>query len=412
MKVLMINTVYAYGSTGKIVEQIEKAATNQGITCVAAHRYQESTHQHAKNCIPISTWLDCHIHNRLARYTMLTGCFSKIRTHLFLKKVKKFKPDIIHLHNIHGNYINVKQLFRYIKKHNIPVVWTLHDCWILTGHCFYYDIAGCHKWQTRCHHCPQKGTALVDASSFLYNRKKQLFHDVQNMTLVTPSQWLADEVALSHLKDFPTKVINNGIDLSVFRPVESSFRFQYGLENKTILLGVAFDWGYRKGLDIFIELAKRLDNTYKIVLVGTNDTVDEQLPSSILSIHKTNNQTELAEIYSTANLFVNPTREDNFPTVNIESLACGTPVLTFNTGGSPEIIDETSGSVVDVNDIDALEREIYRICQEKPYTKEACLARARQFDRKDKFEEYVHLYQTYYGDSSTAFGLTDKGILK
>lgn len=213
------------------------------------------------------------------------------------------------------------------------------------------------------------------------------------MTIVTPSKWLADLVRKSFLKEYPVKVINNGIDLSVFRPRESDFRQRYGLEDKYILLCVAFAWGKRKGLDVLIELSKRLDKRYQIVLVGTSENTEKQLPENIVSIRKTQNQQQLAEIYSAADLFVNPTREENFPTVNIESLACGTPVLTFQTGGSPEVIDETCGAVVDKEDVDAMQREIERICTEKPYTQGACIARAQNFDKKDKFDEYVDLYE-------------------
>lgn len=278
------------------------------------------------------------------------------------------------------------------------MIWTLHDCWSFTGHCPYFDIAHCDKWKTGCHNCPQYREypqSLFDNSKFMWKLKKKWFTGVENMTIVTPSQWLADLVKQSYLKDYPVKVINNGIDLSVFKPADSDFREKYHISaDKEILLGVAFGWGKRKGLDVFLELDKRLDaEKYQIVLVGTDDAVDKQLPENIISIHRTQNQQELAEIYSAADLFVNPTREENYPTVNMESIACGTPVLTFNTGGSPEIPDDTCGAVVPCDDVDAMEREIVRICRDKPFTKEVCLARAKAFDMNDRFEEYVELYK-------------------
>lgn len=214
------------------------------------------------------------------------------------------------------------------------------------------------------------------------------------MTLVTPSEWLAELTRQSFLKDYPVKVINNGIDLSIFKPTESDFRRRYNCEDKFILLGVAFGWGKRKGLDVFVELSKRLDsNRFQIVLVGTSEAIDTQLPSNIISIHKTDNQSQLAEIYTAADLFVNPTREENFPTVNIESIACGTPVITFNTGGSPEIIDDTCGCVVDCDDIDGMERAILRIESERPYSETSCMIRAQKYDMNEKFKEYVKLYE-------------------
>ena len=218
---------------------------------------------------------------------------------------------------------------------------------------------------------------------------------MKNLTIVTPSQWLADLVKQSFLKDYPIKVIHNGIDLTVFKPTPSDFRKKYGIpENKFILLGVAFGWGARKGLDVFIELAHRLNKEkFQIVLVGTDNNVDKQLPQEIISIHRTQNQAELAEIYSAADLFVNPTREENYPTVNMEAIACGTPVVTFRTGGSPEILTERTGSIVDCDDIDALQKEIERICETKPFSKEDCITRAKEFDENVRFKEYLELYK-------------------
>ena len=229
----------------------------------------------------------------------------------------------------------------------------------------------------------------------MWKKKRSWFTGVPDMTLVTPSQWLADLVKRSFLSEYPVEVIPNGIDLNVFKPRASDFRRRYHIpEGKNILLGVAFGWGERKGLDVFLELAKRLDGAkYQIVLVGTDDSVDKQLPESIISIHRTENQQQLAVIYTAADLFVNPTREENYPTVNMESIACGTPVLTFRTGGSPEIVSPDTGSVVDCDDVDSLEKEIVRICQTKPYTEERCLNRAAEFDQFRRFKEYIRLYE-------------------
>ena len=230
----------------------------------------------------------------------------------------------------------------------------------------------------------------------MWRLKKRWFSGVKNLTVVTPSQWLAELVRQSFLKNYPVQVINNGIDLSVFNPTPSDFRKRNKIsDDKYLLLGVAFDWGVRKGLDVFIELSKRLSDQYQIVLVGTDSAVDAQLPKNIISIHKTQNQKELAEIYSAADLFVNPTREENYPTVNMESIACGTPVLTFRTGGSPEIVDDTCGYVVDCDDVDAMEREIRRITVNSPYTKEQCVLKAKSYDMNLKFEEYLKLYERH-----------------
>ena len=276
------------------------------------------------------------------------------------------------------------------------VVWTLHDCWAMTGQCPHFAMIKCDKWKTGCHHCPQYRQypqSYVDRTKTMWKFKKKWFTGVRNMTIVTPSHWLAELVKESFLKEYPVRVIHNGIDLSVFRPTESDFREKYHCENKHLVLGVAFDWGQRKGLDVFIELARRLGSDYKIVLVGTDEKVEQVLPDNIISIRRTQNQKELAEIYSVSDVFVNPTREDTFPTVNLEALACGTPVVTFRTGGSPECIDENCGCVVETNNVDILEQEIRRICNEKPFSEAACIRRAAGFDMRDRFEEYVRLYE-------------------
>lgn len=396
MKIFEINSV-PYGSTCNIMLGIAELAKQSRHSIITSSGY--STHP-VKNLpekhFNIGGVVDKSLHMVFAQCIGLNGCFSYFSTLKLLLKMKKYKPDIIHLHNLHGWFINLPLLFNFIKKHNINVVWTLHDCWSFTGHCPHFDMIGCDKWKTGCFSCPQYRDypkSVFDNSKYMYSLKKKWFTGVPYMTVVTPSEWLAGLVKQSFLRDYQTKVINNGIDLSIFKPTESDFRKKYNCENKYILLGVAFGWGKRKGLDVFIELSKSLDESYKIVLVGTDDNVDKVLPDKIISIHRTQNQAELAEIYTAADLFVNPTREENYPTVNMESIACGTPVVTFDTGGSPECLDKNCGCVVPKNDIDAMYREIIRICKEKPYSSTACIERAKSFDMKDRFSEYIKLYE-------------------
>ena len=396
MKVLSINSV-PYGSTCTIMQGVAKETKRIGCEVTVATGF--STHPTNFNVpyILIGNIWDKSIHILLARLLGRIGCFSEAYTRKFLKKVEKFTPDVIHLHNLHGWYINLPLLFRYIKKHHIRVIWTLHDCWAFTGHCPHFTMAKCDKWKTGCHHCPQYKEypqSAFDDSKAMWKLKKKWFTGVEDMTIVTPSQWLADLVKQSFLKDYPVKVIHNGIDLGVFKPTASDFREKHGIpEDKCILLGVSFGWGVRKGLDVFLELAKRLDSQkYQIVLVGTDETVDKQLPDNIISIHRTGNQQELAQIYTAADLFVNPTREENYPTVNMEALACGTPVITFRTGGSPEIIDETCGCVVNCDDVDTLTRQIQHICENKLYSMESCLKRAAGFGADNRYKEYLELY--------------------
>lgn len=400
MEIVQMNMV-PHGSTGKIMLQIATVAREHGhnavtysTECFSVNGKLETFQ--ATGHLTWGSFRENAVHYILGSTLGRNGCYSKHGTKRLVRELKKFQPDVIHLHNLHSFCINLPILFRYIKKNNIRTVWTLHDCWTFTGQCPYFDMVGCDKWKTGCHHCVQYNAypkSRIDNSKRMYKLKKRWFTGVKNMTLVTPSQWLADLTQQSFLKEYPVKVINNGVDLSVFKPTDSDFRKKYNCEGKKILLGVAFGWGERKGLDVFLELTKRLDESYQIVLVGTDDRVDMQLPDNIISIHRTNNQQELAEIYSAADLFINPTREENFPTVNMESLACGTPVLTFQTGGSPETIDGSCGSVVEKNDVDAMQREIIRICREKPFGETACVTHARAFDMNEKFLEYVRLYE-------------------
>lgn len=398
MKVAMINGG-VFGSTGKIMFGIADIIEKNGgeTLCASAvtatNKKREPSHEYYK----IGTYYSRKFSVLLSRITGRQNCYAKSATKKLLSQLNKFNPDILHLHNLHGDYVNLPLLFNYIKTNRIKVVWTLHDCWAFTGHCPHFTMIKCDKWKSGCYKCSQYNSypkSLFDNSKKMYSLKKRLFTGIENLTIITPSEWLAELVRQSFLKDYPVKVINNGINLTVFKPTESNFREKYNIGDKFIVLGVAFGWGKRKGLDVFIDLSKRLDNEkYQIVLVGTDDTIDKQLPKNIISIHRTQNQTELAEIYTAADLFVNPTREEVLGMVNIEANACGTPVLTFRTGGSPECINEQSGSVVDCDDIAALESEVKRICEISPFNKEDCIESAKGFDEKNTIGENLKVYE-------------------
>jgi len=400
MRVAILNML-PNGSTGKIMLQTAQVARKHGWEARTYCAIPFSVYGKPK---PFSapdhhTWggfYENMFHYYAGSILGRNGCYSAHGTRKLVKELKAFQPDVLHLHNLHSFCIHFPTLFSYIKKYNVTTIWTLHDCWTFTGNCPHFDMFGCDKWKTGCHHCQQKVSypkSMIDNSKTMYRLKKKWFTGVENMTLVTPSQWLAELTRDSFLQDYPVKVIPNGIDLSIFKPVESDFRQRYNCQDKTLLLGVSFGWDKRKGLDVFLALAKELPDNYRIVLVGTNEALDKQLPENIISIHRTDNQTQLAEIYSAVDLFVNPTREDTLPTVNIESLACGTPVVTFRTGGSPEIIDETCGAVVNKDDIQAMKEQILRICREKPYASADCQKRAESFEMYARFGQYVKLYE-------------------
>ena len=384
-----------YASTGNVVLNIAKQARTKGFKVYTCCRKSRAGLRYSYNDqIYIGTWLDRVISERLSILFGLNGYFNVINTWLFINKLKSIKPDLIHIHSMCDNYLNIKMFYRYLRESGVPIIWTLHDNWAFTGRCAQFR---CEKWREGCGNCPHLDyfpkSLFLDNTAKVWKVREKLYNSIHTMTIVTPSKWLSDLVRVSLFKEnHPIRVINNGINLNVFHPVESSFRKDHGIENKHMILAVAYFWDAGKGLYVFIELAKRLPENYQIVMVGTNDETDRQLPDNIISIHKTYNQEELVKIYSCADLFVNPTTDENFPTVNMEALACGLPVLTYDTGGCAEIIDENSGCAVKSGNIDELERQIIRICQTKPYKKEARITRASKFNMTDKFNEYVDLY--------------------
>ena len=337
-RILFINSV-CNGSTGSICKNLYKVAVEAGHECCIAYGRGEAPK--GSKTIKIGNKLDIYLHVLKARLFDASGFGSKQATKEFIKKIDEFKPDIIHLHNIHGYYVNIEILFKYLRAHpEIKKIWTLHDCWAFTGHCAYYTYAKCNKWQRCCNsNCPNKNEypkAIFSKVEKNFNRKKEIFNNVENMILVTPSEWLKNEVEKSYLKSYQIEVINNGVDTKIFKYTKSNIKEKYSIKNKKIILGVASVWDKRKGLDIFIKLSKRLDNNYQIVLIGLNKKQQKKVSDNIIGITRTENVQELVKWYSAAEVLFNPTLEDNYPTVNLEAIACGTPVITFDTGGSPE----------------------------------------------------------------------------
>lgn len=362
MKVLLINAVCGTGSTGKICAELAEKYEKEGCEVKIAYgRHAYVPEKYQKYAVRIGNDLEVKLHAIKTRLTDKHGLGSKKATKEFLRWAEEYSPDLLWLHNIHGYYINYEMLFEWIKKHpEMEVKWTLHDCWAFTGHCCYFDMVKCDKWQTMCKNCPQKfsypATNVLGNCEDNFKRKQRAFTGVKKITLITPSKWLANLVKKSFLNEYPVEVIYNTIDANIFKPTQSDFRQRFGLENKKIILGVASVWEKRKGLDDFIKLAEMIDENYVIVLVGLNDKQLRDIPSNIIGIKRTNGQKELAEIYTEADVFVNPTYEDNYPTVNLEAKACGTPVITYRTGGSPESVPNEN--VVEVGDINQLAKKI------------------------------------------------------
>lgn len=336
----------------------------------------------------------------LTRLTGRDSVWSWCNTRRIIKELKQEKPEIIHLHNLHGFYINYKKLFKFIKRNDIDVVWTLHDCWSMTGHCTYFDYIGCEKWKTGCEKCPTFKESylkswLFDRSKTTYNAKKKAFCGVKNLIFVTPSEWLAELLKQSFLKDYPVKIINNGINTENFSVIPNvSFKEILPI-GKKIVLAVASDWGERKGFFDVVEISRRLTEDYCVVIVGVTETQKQQLSGEkVIAIIRTENQRQLAELYSAAHVFINTTYEDNYPTVNIEALCCGCPIITYATGGSVETVDETNGMIVPKSDVDAMLSAIYAI-DDKMFDRQKISKDAKEkYTSENMVDAYIELYNS------------------
>lgn len=400
MNILQINSVCGIGSTGRIATDLHAILLSQGQQSTIA--FGRDAARYCDHTIRIGSKPDNYLHVARTRFLDSHGFGSAAATRKLIAQIEVLNPDVIHLHNLHGYYLHIGLLFDYLKVANKPVVWTLHDCWAFTGHCAYFDFAGCERWRSQCHDCPLKSeypkSLFFDRSQKNYQQKKALFTGVQKLTIVTPSKWLAALVKESFLQEYPVAVINNGIDLNVFQPTPSDFRRRFNLEDQFILLGVATPWSERKGYRFFLELAMQLRPDEKIVLVGVSAEHIKELPAGIIGIAKTDSTAELAEIYSAADLFINPTLEEVLGLVNIEALACGTPVVTFNSGGSPECLDENCGLVVERGDLPGLVAAIATVRKRgKAAYSIHCQNRAQDlFDKDGRFAEYVDLYKAMF----------------
>jgi putative colanic acid biosynthesis glycosyltransferase len=399
MKILQVSSTINTSAIGRIAEEIGQLAIEKGDESFVAYSHMGPNGSKSR-VIKVGSTFDTYFHGIQTRIFDNHAFASKAATRKLIRQIEEIDPDVIGVHNVHGYYLNMEIFFDYLKKVNKPVIYTLHDCWSFTGHCSYFDFVKCDRWKTQCYSCPSKkaypSSWLLDRSKENYHRKKEIFNGVSNLTIVTPSEWLAKLVKQSFLAGYPVQVINNGVNTSVFHPVVSSgIRDKHGIGQKKMILGVAYIWSHRKGLDEFIELSKHLPEDYITFLVGLSSAQIDRLPANIKGIGRTENVEELAALYSTADVFVNPTWQDNFPTTNLESLACGTPVITYNTGGSPEAIDEQTGIVVEKGDINGLKNAIFRIVENgKNHYNLNCRERAISLFRKeDRNADYLDLYR-------------------
>jgi putative colanic acid biosynthesis glycosyltransferase len=389
MRILLINSVCGVGSTGRIVTDIHHELIADGHSSLIAYGRNE-----AKNCdtvYRIGSNTNIYADVFMTRVFDRHGSMGHKATRAFLQKIDDYQPDLVHLHNIHGYYVNIEILMDDLKQKNIPVVWTLHDCWSFTGHCAYFDYPKCERWRESCGHCPRKqdypASFLMDRSSKNLAEKKRFFLGFENLTIVTPSHWLKDLVKQSFLGKYPIEVIQNGIDLGKFKAVDSRIRESLKLEEKKIVLGVAMIWDRRKGLEDMIKMSLVLGNDYQVVLIGLSKKQIQDLPPQIIGIQRTSSIEELAAYYSSAYVVAITSYEDNYPTVVLESLACHTQVVAYHTGGIPEMATSTYLHIVGKGDIAAMSEAIRNL------TKVEWTMDYAYMDRKAAAKRTLSLYQ-------------------
>jgi putative colanic acid biosynthesis glycosyltransferase len=410
MKLLQICVEGNTGSTGTIAEAIGSIAISKGWeSYIAFGRFPRPS---VSNLIRIGSDLDTWLHGIETRLFDRHGLGSRRATRNLVRQIDIIKPDIIHLHHIHGYYINIVILFEYLAKVNIPVVWTFHDCWSFTGHCAFFDYAGCNKWETECNHCPQKleypKSLVVDRSQKNFRLKRSLFTSLPNMVIVSVSRWLDDLVARSFLKETRHTYIYNGIDTEVFKPSAEidALRTKYHMDGKFLLLGAATTWDRRKGLKDFIALSKLLNPGEIIVLIGLDEEQRKNLPQNIIGLPRTDSRATLVEWYNVADVFLNLSVEETFGLTTAESMACGTPVIVYNKTASPELVREGAGFVVSAGDNSGLVNAIQNIKRSgKSAYSAACREHAvSKFNVHDRFNEYFDLYGEIVGNGISRSG--------
>lgn len=396
MKVLIINSVCGIRSTGRICTDLAEVLESNGHECKIAYGRETVPEKYRKYAVRIGSDLGVKIDGIKSRIFDNAGFNSTRATKKFIKWVKEYNPDLIHLHNLHGYYINVEVLFKFLKEFGKPVVWTLHDCWAFTGHCSYYTAANCYKWQTMCDKCHRKHTypqsILLNRAKRNFIKKRELFTSLDKLTFITPSTWLAEEARKSYLKKYDIHPIPNGIDLEAFCPTESDFREKHGLQNKKIVLGVATAWGKRKGSKRFAELSQVLGEEYKVVLVGMTAEQAKEMPPEALVLPRTNSISELAEIYTAADIFLNLGEMETMGLTTVEAMACGTPVATSNLTAVPEVVTSMGGIILSDLETDTIVEGIKTVlAKDFPETRQ----NAQNYEKNAQYNKYLALYNTF-----------------
>lgn len=398
MKILQINVTANIGSTGRIVEQLGNEIIQEGWESYIA--YGRSGGKSTSKIIKIGTKVDQALHLLRTRLLDQQGFGSYFATKKLIKRIKSLNPDIIHLHQMHGYYLNLKVLFKFLKKYNRPVVWTFHDVWPMTGHCCYFNRYNCEKWKTGCFSCPltkyYPSSWGYDNSTMNYELKKRLFQNLPNLTITPVSNWLGAVVKESFLSTEKVSVISNGVDIDLFKPTPSdTLREKLGIKEKKVILSVAAIWSDHKGLKDIIEISKMIDNQTIMIVIGLSDIQIQTLPSNIIGIKRTENIQQLAEYYSLADLFINPSKAESFGLVTVEAMACGTPVVVYNTTACPELVSQETGMVVELNNIEAMYKAAVQIINNgKQLYAEQCRNRVvKLFNKKTQLQKHIEIYK-------------------
>lgn len=428
-KLLQINPVLRTStSTGRIMQEIGLLAMQNGWESYVAYSYgRDGRPECASQLVPVGNKLDVAWHAVETRLLDRHGLASRRATQKFIQEIERIAPDVIHIHNIHGYFLNYKILFDFLARYNKPVIWTVHDCWLYTGHCYYYSSAHCEKWKCGCGDCPQKtrfpASWLVDRSSQNFKDKEKSFNSLsKDKFVIAPvSAWMAGELRQSLFKNCTIQVMHNGINLDTFKPQSNAqeVRTRYNISQKHIIMAIATLWHPEKGVNDLFEMAKLLREDEVIVMVGVNEELKSRLPNNIIGVSRTANVQQLAELYSAATAVVNPTWQDNYPTINLEAISCGTPVVTYRTGGSPESITPETGFVVEQGDVKGMLDAVRTIEEKgKAHYRDVCREYAiKHFRKEDRYMDYIKLYEQLtraarLEDFSHPFEMTNEEMAK
>lgn len=395
MKIVQISAAYEVTSVGQIVKNIHESLLQNGHESFVFYGRKKRKNR-TKNVVFFNNSFSLLLHVFITRIFDSHGLGSIIPTMILIVRLIQLKPNIIHIHNLHGYYLNYPILLSFLKNCKAKKIFTLHDCWTFTGHCSHFLYADCNKWKSECRQCPLLNkypeSKFIDSSRINFLYKKYFFSNLKksDTIFITPSKWLKSMISFSFLQKFNSRVIHNGIDLKTFKPSNKEFKKKH--LNKFIILGVANVWTKEKGIEFFINLSKNLNDDYMIVLIGKIDKI-HKLPSNVIFIERTENKEVLTDMYSSADVFINPTLEDTFPTVNIEALACGTPVISFNSGGSIEMLDTKHSKVVNDRNIQTIIKNINNIRSSQINSNELIHHVQQNFDSTIANSKYMNLYE-------------------